>query len=119
MEELYPVADHFITHFGFDDAPNMWNTEVFFGGRYTLTMQVDVEIDYDAKRVTKVFGEPKFYLHEAQNVEILPDGRAQVSYAGQHERTFGPNGWTKLYNSKGDLAVIDLRTENEPVKSFD
>ena len=47
MEELFGDADHFITHFGFSgQKANTWNTEVFFDGRYTITMQVEILIDY-------------------------------------------------------------------------
>lgn len=119
MEEVFPIADHFITHFGFDSGPKMWNTEVFFGGRYTLTMQVDVEIDYKAKTITKVVGEPKFYLHEVQNIQILPDGRASSSYNSRNEKRFGSAEWEKIRQANGELSTLGLTANTEAVQHFD
>jgi hypothetical protein len=119
MEELFPVADHFITHYGFNDGPRVWNTEVFFGGRYTLTMQVDVEIDYSANKITKVGGEPKFSLTETRKVDILPDGRAQSWYNGQNQRRFGPAEWEKVYQTKGDFSALDVTINHDPVPNFE
>jgi hypothetical protein len=75
MEEQFGTADHFITHFGSrGKTTNRWNTEVFFGGRYTLTMQVDVHVDYDKNQI-EVVGEPVFYLVEAESIDVFDDGR--------------------------------------------
>ena len=40
MEALYGEGDNFITEYNFSSGPRLWNTEVFFGGRYTMDMQV-------------------------------------------------------------------------------
>lgn len=81
MELLYGDADHFITEFGFDRKPKLWNTEVFFGGRYTLTMQVEVKVSYSENRVSLV-EEPRFHLIGADEIHVLPDGRTSTRYAG-------------------------------------
>ena len=119
MEELFPVADHFITHFGFDSGPKMWNTEVFFGGRYKLTIQVDVEIDYKANKVTKVVGEPTFYLNEIEKIQILPDGRALTWYNSRNYKSFGSKEWEKIFQEKGDLSALGLTANPEAVQHFD
>ena len=121
MEELFPIADHFVTEFGFDKGPRKWNTEVFFGGRYTLTMQVDVEIDYEARRIIRLVGEPVFYLQEVENITLLPDGRAVAVYSirSQRDKPFGLLEWNKIYKAKGDLSVIGFKTIATGVQHFD
>jgi len=74
MEALFGEGDHFITHYGFSPGPKQWNTEVFFGGRYTLTLQVDVTIDNQKHLVLTNVTAPKFYLVEAGSLIWKPDG---------------------------------------------
>src|SRR6266481_3389857 len=64
MEALFGEGDHFVTHYGFSLGPNKWNTEIFFGGRYTLTLQVDVDIDYKGDTIRSNVSPAKFYLWE-------------------------------------------------------
>jgi hypothetical protein len=73
IEDLLGEADHFISYSG-ANVPQEWNTEVFFGGRYVLTMQIVVETSFDFSKVTKVKGEPKFYLSEVAQVDRDPNG---------------------------------------------
>jgi hypothetical protein len=119
MEELFPVADHFITEYGFDDKPKTWNTEVFFGSRYTLTMQVDVEIDYQVHKILRMVNEPKFYLHESKKIDILPDGRAETTYESDNEKRFGPKEWKKIYEKKAGFSAIGVQLNPTPVENFD
>src|SRR2546422_65055 len=74
MEALFGDGDHFITHYGFSPGPKQWNTEVFFGGRYTLTLQVDVDIDYQKHLVLTNVSPPKFYLFEVGSLVRGPRG---------------------------------------------
>ena len=60
MESLFGAGDHFITHFGFESGPRTWNTVVYFGGRYELALQVEVEINYSKNKVGKVVSSPTF-----------------------------------------------------------
>jgi hypothetical protein len=58
FEELFPgKTDHFITHFGFNrhggDKTNTWNSEAYFSGRYSLTMQIEVKVDYWANTISR------------------------------------------------------------------
>lgn len=52
IENLLGDADHFITHYGFSPGPKEWQTDVYFYGRYELTMVVNVDIDY-GKHIVK------------------------------------------------------------------
>jgi hypothetical protein len=117
MEELFGDADHFITHFGFSgQKSNTWNTEVYFDGRYTLTMQVEILINY-SKKALVVSGNPKFYLHEVIKIDHLPDGRIQSKYGMNRE--FTAEEWTKLYENKGDFSVIGIELRDDPLSGFD
>lgn len=118
MEEFFPVADHFITEYAmFDSKPKTWNTEVFFGGRYTLTMQVDVYIDYKTNRIVNVVGEPKFWLVGTESVKVLPDGRAY--HVGGDGGEFGADEWKKVRDAKGDFSVIGIKINREPAENFE
>jgi hypothetical protein len=119
MEELFPVADHFITHYGFGSSPRIWNTIIYFGGRFELSMQVDVEIDYAANRIKKIVGEPAFVLWEVKRLTLRDDGRTDAEMRGEHERHFRPAQWKLIYDSKGDLSPIGLKGEGSQVEHFD
>jgi hypothetical protein len=119
MEELFPVADHFITHFGFSNGPRIWNTVVYFGGRFELTMQVDVEIDYSTSRVVRAIGTPVFYLNAVESLKITSDGSADGTFRGQDHRTFGPIEWETIRKRNGDLTVIGIQEGSLPVPQFD
>ena len=119
IERLFPATDHFITHYGFSPEPRTWNTEAFFGGRYRLTMQVPVEIDYTAHSVTRVIGEPVFFLTVATRVELLPDGRASLAFDTSSGRRFSLREWELVRAAGGDLLPLGLRPEPKPVKNFE
>jgi hypothetical protein len=117
MEEMYGSADHFITHFGLkSQKTNTWNTEVFFGDRYELTMQVEVLVHYDDARI-EVIGDPHFYLREVERVDVSDDGRVSGSYSGGAK--FSNAEWKKVYEAHGDFAVIGIKLNPEPVENFD
>jgi hypothetical protein len=81
MEHLFGDSDHFITHWGFHDpGPRLWNSEVYFGGRFCLTMQVEVEVDYKTCAVIRTVAPPKFYLRKVNRLET----RNGVLYDSYH-----------------------------------
>ena len=109
MQRRYPKTDHFITHFGFRGEPtNTWNTESFFGDRYTLTMQVEIAIDHDAETFRPV-GPPTFFLLEAESATI--DGGAKY----RNQVTFGPDEFEALVESGWDLSTVGVEFDEEPV----
>jgi hypothetical protein len=111
MEELFPEVDHFITHYGFDNKPKLWNSEAFFGGRYILTMQVMVDVDYTNRKVKQV-GEPRFYLQEIQRIEGI-----YHSYAGDGAE-FGLEKWKQLFEAGGELSAIGFTPKRSAVPGF-
>jgi hypothetical protein len=117
METLFGDGDHFITHYGFDSNPKPWNTEVFFAGRYTLTLQVDVTIDYDRHLVKTNVAPPIFYLHEVAKILRGPKSVEGAEFSGQW--VLDESKWEKLVDAKGNWSAIgvDLKT-NSPVSGF-
>lgn len=117
MEELFGDADHFITHFGFSgEKSNTWNTEVFFDGRYRLTMQVEIVIDY--KKNTFVPSDDyKFYLIEVKQLKVR-DGKVDGAKLGQNYR-FSAEDWEKVYARGGDFSAIGIELRDEPLPRFD
>jgi len=122
VERLFGEADHFISYSG-PHVPQNWYTEVFFYGRYVLTMQVEVKTNSAFSEVTEVVGEPKFYLVEVKEIEgVSPDGTGWpgASFNGSGQRTFGLTDWKKIYDAKGDLSVIGITIhKDQPVDNFD
>ncbi len=117
MEQLFGTADHFITHFGSrSEASNLWNTVAFFGGRYELTMQVKIRVDYDKNQI-EVVGDPEFYLVEVRSIKVYDDGRTD----GQYDRNFRftKEEWKTVSEHKGDFSVIGFELKTEPVAGFD
>ncbi len=111
-------TDHFITNYGFDkDKPKKWNTEVFFGGRYEFTYQVDVMVDYKSKKLGKIVGVPHFFLVEITSVTSNSMDTASGSYGADYK--FGEKDWEKVVAAKGDFTVIGIKLNtNSPVALF-
>ena len=66
IELQFPETDHFITHYGMNDDSTIWNTEAFFSGRYILTMQVPIVVNYKLKTFSVKEGAvSRFFLREA------------------------------------------------------
>jgi hypothetical protein len=117
MEALFGEGDHFITHFGFDPGPKDWQTEVYFGGRYRLTLQVEIDIDYKTCLVKTNVSAPKFYLLEVESI-VRKNGGIEANLSGQW--ILDKVKWKRLVDSNGDwLAVgLPIRT-NSPVPGFE
>ncbi len=117
IEELLGEADHFISYYPRDGRRQTWNSEVYFLGKYELTMQVEIQLSDDFRTVTGLTGELQFYLREVQFVEFYGDiPGAQFS----NEWKFGKDDWEKLVAAKGDFSVIGIKLqEGQPVDGFD
>ncbi len=117
IEEIFGDADHFISRLGMGDE--IWNTEVFFGGRYSLTMQVAVTVDMYKKIVDQV-GEPKFFVMEYTKITFSSKGSIGASHKGLVEGgQLNLEQWNKLYENKGDFSVIGVKVNEAPLADFD
>ena len=72
MEKLFGEADHFIGRYGDPDGSD-WISEVFFSGRYQLTLQVTVRVDARKNEATAIDGELRFFVTEIRSVEQVGD----------------------------------------------
>ena len=118
MEALFGEGDHFITHYGFDSKPKQWNTEVYFAGRYMLTLQVDVAIDYSTDTVLTNTIPAKFYLTEIAKIEKSPAGRLSIEFSNGWD--LNEEQWSQLVAAKGDWSVLGISLRlSDPVPGFD
>lgn len=123
IEELLGDSDHFISYSGSRSVGNNWNTEVYFYGRYVLTMQVPVRMGYEFDEVLEVLDEPKFYLVEVRSIEFYGNDNnpgASFEQGDDYPYPFTAKDWAKVYQAKGDFSVIgiDLK-KDQPVKDFE
>ncbi|MEX2214367.1 MAG: hypothetical protein WD768_09585 [Phycisphaeraceae bacterium] len=116
IENLLGNSDHFITHYGFGDQPLTWNTEVFFRGAYSLTMQVDVNVDYESNTLEVIENSMKFYLHEYGSIEDR--GGGQIASTVVMDKRFDSADWNKIYQANGDFGVIGLTIDTKHLEKF-
>lgn len=117
MEALFGEGDHFITHYGFSPGPKEWNTEIYFGGRYSLTLHVEVEIDDKKNIIKEAVSPPKFYLFEVKSLKRL-DHTFEADYSGQW--VLDEAQWIKLVAAKGDWSALGIPVKkNSPLPDFD
>lgn len=115
---LFPngTIDHFLSSFGLDrDKPLIWNTEICFAGRYILTYQVDILVNYEDSRIKSVVGEPKFSLLDIS--EVLDDG-FEIRIRKQH--VFDVTDWSRIVDAGGDFSAAGIKLiTNTPVAGFE
>jgi hypothetical protein len=117
MERLFGDADHFITHFGSASRIKRWSSQVFFAGRYRLTVQVDVMLAEDGRRVIGISGEPDIHLHEIQSVTT--DANGQLAAQIGEQWTLTSDDWIKLVESEGDFNAVGLTLDlDNPTPGF-
>ena len=110
-------TDHFITHFAlYKDKPVKWNTVVYFGGRYILTYQVDVMVDYRKNKILKTINLPSINLSEISKVRDGGGG----TYNSSNEVYFSEAEWGKIVKAHGDFSAAGIKlTTNAPIAGFD
>ena len=117
MEQLFGEGDHFISSPG-PTGTRDWNSVVYFGGRYTLTMQVEVKTDADFAKITDVVGKPLFVLTEARRIVKSPGGTMGADFSNDWK--FDIDDWKKVFDAKGDFGVIGIKMrKDEPLEGFD
>ena len=117
MEKQFPSTDHMITHFGmWGGGDNIWNTESHFGGRYTLTMQVPITIDY-ANDTFVISGPLNVWLFDA--LTCTRNGRTSYKLDGSGQRQFGEADIQKLIAHNWDWGVVGVSINPQPVQYFE
>ena len=122
IQGLFPNAriNNFISEYGYGyDARKMvvWNTEVFFGGRYILTYQINVTADYKGQRISRIIGNPRFVLVEVNRIFNASPESLGADIAGDYK--FNDAQWEKVVANKGDFRVIGIMVlSNAPLPKF-
>lgn len=121
IKKMFPgePTDHFITYYGFDKTkPVTWNTEVFFGGKYVFTYQIDVIVDYHSNRILGITNSPEFFLVRVSRV--FDDTPENIGADFDADDKFGESDWEKVVAAKGDSSVIGIQVNtNSPVPRFE
>jgi hypothetical protein len=109
---LFPAAG--VRKRYFTDGPEPgFDGYVVLYGRYELTMQLPVKFDAAGENVVG-YGEPAFYLQEAEKFEDRC-----VSYNTAGARQFGPREWQRLVTAEGDFNAIGYpMVKDKPVAGF-
>jgi hypothetical protein len=107
-------TDHFIGQYSWNPAgPVMWNTQVYFHGRYHFTYQVPVTADYTNCMILGTSGPPVFVLLEVEKT----DGR---STQFSSDWKLSESQWNKVVAAKGDFSVVGIQLKtNQPVANWD
>jgi hypothetical protein len=115
IDDLLGPAWHRTSNYTEPDVVE-WQTEALFGGRYEMTMMVDLRIDRRSGRVIEILGEPRFLLLEVQ--EVL--GSRGVNYRGAGQWEFTAEEWRQVVKAKGDFAAIGIQLDrHHPVPGFE
>jgi len=120
VESLFGATnvDHFISNFGSQGLPQIWNSVTYFANRYKLSLQVPVAIDYDKCRLIGATNSAMVQVNEVVKVEISTSGIAAARMKGQWR--LNENEWKWLVKNKGDWSVVGVPIlTNAPVKGFD
>lgn len=125
FHETYPEASssfgRFAVGWAYPDEVIPWRSEVVLHGRYELTMELNVGLSEDGRRIVRT-EEPTFYLNERRWVQRLPDGRLSIAYDPTHvPQRFGSDAWRRLAAADGDLSVLgfDVVTDDPIEESPD
>jgi hypothetical protein len=121
FESLFGATnvDHFISNFGSKThhAP-IWNSVTYFAGRYELSLQVPIAIDYDKCRLIGATNSAMVQINEVTKVELSKSGIAEATMKGRWR--LNENEWKWLVKNKGDWSVVKVPIlTNAPVKGFD
>src|SRR5262249_43193353 len=108
---------NFISYCTGEVGPPTLNCETVLYERYELTMRIKVDLDRPRTHILG-YGEPTFYLNEAQQVTPHSDGRYYVEYGGL-QKTFGLADWERVYEARGRFEVIGSELiQDKPVPDF-
>jgi hypothetical protein len=111
-------VDHFISNFGSSNQAPIWNSVAYFAGRYELTLQVPIAIDYNECRLNGAINSAMVQINEVTQVEISKSGIAGATIKGQWR--LNENEWKWLVENKCDWRVVRVPIlTNAPVKGFD
>ncbi len=111
MDQLYDDCRHFVTYA--NGVPH-FTSVAYFGDRYTLTMEVAVDIHSSSSGT--MTGKPQFYLNEVNKVTVYPSGQVGASFS--RNLNFGKAKWQTVYEAGGDFSTIGFKVNKTSVTDF-
>jgi hypothetical protein len=122
-KQVFPFTDHFFSTYEFNGKDSVLRktfvTEAYFGGRYQLTMQADVELDRNDKVITKLRSQPTFVLRELESVETPQGFYHRDVPRWRREDRFDLEAWNKVVAADGDFSVIGIKIDTTPQSKSD
>ena len=120
VEALFGVTnvDHFISNFGSKTHAPLWNSVTYFAGRYELSLQVPIAIDYDKCKLVGATSSAMVQINEVSKVDISKSGIAEAMMRGQWRLNENELKWLVKNNGDWSAAKVPILT-NAPVKGFD
>ncbi len=116
MEKQFSNTEHMLIMYGGTGSyRHEWQTVSFFGGRYTLTLSVNVILSSDGSKIVKADEEPVFLLTVCER--IIATGGAILD--GSREQKFGLEKWQAFKASGFDLKVLDPAYDGSTLPGFD
>ena len=123
VQRIFPNCpiDNFITQSAYPGAVT-WNTEVPFGGRYILTYQLPVFVNYKKRVIRRVVLEttntPAFTLLQVSRVFDATSETLGADFNADYK--FSESDWEKVVAADGDFSAIGIRIDtNRSVPRFD
>ncbi len=104
MEKQFADTEHMLIMYGATGSKHEWQTVSFFGGRYELTMSVDVFLHSNGTSVLRVDDNPRFSLSVYRSIEANGH-RAAVDKSRGTE--FSIDKWLAFKESGFDLKILD------------
>ena len=110
---LFPNTHEFLTYFdGYYGEPQ-WNSTALLHGRYVLTLQCKIDVDYARSAVTN-YQPPRVFLTEIVSLERLPGGQLSATHGTNF--SFDLEQWKRLVESHGNFESLGVSlTTNSPV----
>ena len=104
MEKQFADTEHMLIMYGATGSKHEWQTVSFFGGRYELTMSVDVFLNSNGTSVLRVDDNPRFSMSVYRSIEAKGDSAAVDKSRGTE---FTIDKWLAFKESGFDLKILD------------
>ena len=104
MEKQFSDTEHMLIMYGATGSKHEWQTVSFFGGRYELTMSVDVFLNSNGTSVLRVDDNPRFSMSVYRSIEAKGDSAAVDKSRGTE---FTIDKWLAFKESGFDLKILD------------
>lgn len=118
---MFPGAptDNMILEFGvWRNETAVWDTVVYFGGKYRLSYQVNVNVDYTRNQIGRMTTKPKFVLVRVGRVYNASSDTLGAQIIEDHK--FDESAWEKVVAAKGDFSVVGIKLDtNSVIPGFD